>query len=300
MKKFFKSIKAIAPNLEFIFSNKVLNYGLTATLLYFVLCPYGYEFIRTYTPIDVLPESWQAATEYIAYIFIATLYIALSIVSVEPQTEAQVLILGMETGIWLDPGYYFLPFSKFKLIGLYEQEIIPTELRDIDFLFTGQDSEGKEIKILTDGTWGIGDDDDAKANYEHHAAHDMHGKIMRMLDNIESAVFRTKEYFGFLSVELDLCDLIMECPAFKNGCKRLGIKFIYLSVGVKSGNIKQDDINAQATRLARNYEKLNKYTPEQIMNMVQTQLKLQAQVNIKGDPGKTEVLNRVSTPEQNH
>ncbi len=277
-----------------VFRNKAINYPLSVIIGFIIFLLV--HWLCSYTHL----QDWMPNTSFFRKLYLIVLFVASMLFvwetspgTVLAQTQAEVLFFGQETGWILQPGKYFLFFSKFGVFTIYNMEVEQLINRDVKFSHKNQDKTGKMIVILTDGNWAVGPTTQDFLNFRAYEDFDMDKNVQVLLTNTENRIFVQKDFWTELSID-DMCSLITEDETFKNTCKKYGIVFNNLSIGVTSANLAQDDLNAYVRRLTKELRADNIYSDDQILKIVQTQLKLQTQVQINGT-GKPEVLNRVTT-----
>jgi hypothetical protein len=153
----------------------------------------------------------------------------------------QLLLLGVQTGVWLDEGFYFL-FFVFTLDDTEEQSV---ENKDVIVpVFPCQDKDGKVLNAEANGDYQI-------INHDAYKLHD----VNVMLTNLTSLIRRTMvRVCGTIVYKTDILgkDLghrILADHIFIRECAQYGIKFGNVIADAIASDLTQEGINAYAKEL---------------------------------------------------
>lgn len=161
--------------------------------------------------------------------------------NVEILTRTQLLFLGQETGVWLQPGPYYL----FWIFTLAVSETIKDERKDtVVTSVKCQDQNGMVLLAEFNGDWAIIDTDVARRKYELQDAGLMKTNLESLARRTLIRVIGTLEYKTHILGQ-DLGDKVKNDLIFKRECEHTyGIVYTNAIADAISANMDQEAINA--------------------------------------------------------
>lgn len=226
MKINWKEIKLI--------SNKDVNYPF-AVLVWVI----SFLILRFFINLAGFPDS-DNKTYTIIELIVSALFAFGDNSTIPILTRKKLLFLGQETGVWLDPGFYFL----FWIFSLAEGETQKDERKDT--IVEGvkcQDKNGKVMIADANGDWAIGNDEESRQKYLLQPED-------KMKTNLESLVKRTLvmvlggRVYKTHILGQDLGSEILKNPKFIEECGRYGIVYTNMIAVAIAFNMDQEAINS--------------------------------------------------------
>lgn len=284
------------PESEFsqLFTSALLNYGVTALvmILFWIIVRFIFHLGINSADIEI-SKSWLKLIHLIIFICSLSVVYTTSYIKIEPLWKGEILFLGKTTGIWIKgkDGLRFIWFHQLGIFSIFASEMQHEEKKDIIVEpFPFSDKNGKEVIAAMNGDWQIGDEDNEEENYLMMAEADMPGNLKSLLRRTAIRVLGGKDYWKEMIGE-ELHDSILNDSTFKKECHRYGINFRSLILEVISGDIKQDNLNAYATKLHKDYkEQFPNLKDEQLSEKIEVQLKLAKKIIFKGGSQATPLV----------
>lgn len=199
-----------------------------------------------------------------------------SIVKVEPRQRMQLLFFGVQTGVWIDEGYYFL-FYLFTLDKEEPQDkenltliVTPFQLRCKDKMLNMSYNlkylEGKSNKDYPTEA----DEEIAKENFKNQKAQDIRAELIDLLKTLSLQEFQNMTYAELR--EENPAELILNNSDFQDECFDYGIKIKKFLPFYIPTNATQEDLDLRKEELLKQYHEEMEYSPQEAREMAEIQL----------------------------
>lgn len=217
---------------NFIFKDKGNNYLFTVAsiiILYFVI------LLTINLGLKWNHSFWKLVSFLVSIILITTRNQTIPIM-----TKKKVLFMGEETGLWIGPGFWFIPF----FLSTAESEIQKIEKKDVVVpVFQCQDKKGKVLNVEANGDWKIGETPEEEDKYKNQDAEAMPGNLRNLIKRTAIRVCGKLVYKDEIMGE-NVGEKVLIDEIFTRECRKYGIEFHNLLIEAVAANLEQENLNS--------------------------------------------------------